>query len=106
MRVLLKSKRTRRYYSEASQRGTESSAAQDFGTVGAATEFALAQQLQEMQIALWWDLLQHEILLPVLREWREFEAKSAAADQKPKRGGFVPAALPDRFSAGQQQKAA
>jgi hypothetical protein len=106
MRVFLKSKRTGRYYSEASQPGTESGVARDFGTVRAATDFALAQQLQEMQIALRWDSWQHEILLPVLPEWRELEAKRAAAGQQPDRDRSAPVALPDHSFARQQKKAA
>jgi hypothetical protein len=73
MRVLLKSKQTGLYYRDGDRPAAESDAGRDFATVRAATEFAVAQRLRAMEIALRYDYLNCEIPLPVLQEWCELD---------------------------------
>jgi hypothetical protein len=69
MRVLLKTKKTGRYYRGANQFAAEPGEALSFVSVPAAAQFALAERLLEAEIVLRWDHLAQEIPLPVLPEW-------------------------------------
>jgi hypothetical protein len=83
MRVILKKKRTGQYYRGANQFAADPGAALCFASVPAAAEFALTEELLEVQIALRWDSLAHEVLLPVLREWCELDSDHRLAVKDP-----------------------
>ena len=85
MRVLLRNRRTTRYYVGPNEPGTGQERAVDFGNVGSAARFTLEEKLPDMEIILRYDLCDSEISLPVLAEWflSEERALRSGADPVP-----------------------
>ena len=71
MRVYLKTRG--HYYRGPNHAGASSDEAVEFGSVAAATQCALTEHLPDAEIALRSDYLDHEIGMPVLREWCELD---------------------------------
>jgi hypothetical protein len=81
MRVFLKTKG--HYYRGSNQAGVAPDDAVEFGSVAAATHFALTQHLPDAEIALKSDYLDHEIGMPVLREWCELDENQRLRVEEP-----------------------
>ena len=90
MRVLLKRKKTGRYYRGPNQFASEPGEALDFASIPAAARFALTEHLAEVEIALRSDYLAQEVPLPVLREWCELDENHRLQGRDP----TPPARLP------------
>ncbi len=71
MRVLLKTKG--HYYGSSNQAAATPNEAVDFGSIAAASRFALKEHLPDAEIALKSDYLDREIEMPVLQEWCELD---------------------------------
>ena len=71
MRVYLKTKG--HYYRGPNPAGASPDGAVEFGSVAAATQCALKEDLPDAVIALKSDYLDREIGIPVLREWCELD---------------------------------
>jgi hypothetical protein len=84
MRVFLKTKG--HYYHGSDQAGAVPDEAMDFGSVAAATQFALKEHLPDVEITLKSDYLDREIGMPVLREWCELDQQLRAKESTEDRG--------------------
>ena len=82
MRVLLRNRRTRRYYvGHSPNNGSNDPPSADphgldFGTVPTAARFTLEEHLPDMEIVLSYDSCGCEIALPVLPEWCLFDERA------------------------------
>jgi len=79
MRVLLRNRKTRRYY--ASPHGWVVAIAQAhlFSSVRQAARFAFEEQVPEAEIVMRSDLVEHEIILPLLPHWCDLQEPRSAA---------------------------
>ncbi len=89
MRVLLRNRRTQRYYVGHSAKAGfgDSWAAKpqplDFGNVPNAAKFTLEKRLPDMEIVLHYDLCEGEVALPVLPEWCLIDERGRRPVSKP-----------------------
>ena len=90
MRVLLRNRRTDRYYGGANRLGVEHEGAVDFGSIASAARFAFEAKLPDMEIILRYDSCGAEIGLPVLAEWCLFDEQALrpAAEPMPPLGSL------------------
>jgi len=76
MRLLLRDRRTARYYAGLNQLAADPDRALDFGDVPSAARFALEQKLAGMELILRYDSWATEIPLPLLPEWCLFDERA------------------------------
>jgi hypothetical protein len=73
MRVFLRTKRTGLYYRSPGELCVGLREASQFASIPAAAQYALAKQLEDVEIALRCDFLDREVLLPVMPAWCELD---------------------------------
>jgi hypothetical protein len=80
MRVLLRDKKSRRYY--AGSNGWDAAIAQAllFTSVPQAAKFAFDEKVPEAEIVVRSDLLEQEVTLPLLPEWCDFHQRGSAGN--------------------------
>jgi hypothetical protein len=78
MKVLLRNRRTRLYYTGRDESGVKPEDALDFGNISRATEFTFEQRLADMEIVLRYATCPGEVPLPILPAWRSFQTAPAA----------------------------
>ena len=79
MKVYLRDRKTKHYYAAFGRTSPATKHALDFTNVGLASKFALDLELPEMEIVLSYANHVHEVSLPVLLQWHEFESRRPAA---------------------------
>jgi hypothetical protein len=79
MKVFLRNKQTRLYCAPSNQWAAATTHALPFSSVPQAARFAFEEKVPDAEIVVRCDVVDHEVALPLLPQWCDFDAPPRAA---------------------------